>query len=279
MTILEYKDNKGQISQVLSLIKQLSPVDDTYEYLRNELLIYVYSSYENFLKKLLISLFSDAKKNYKYYPFLIEHNLWGVVTNPDKSFIVPKGKIEDLKANFPLIKESYFINELSAIDTLVIERNSFAHTGTHNATIEQILNAYITSNYIIKYLSFCYIESTDIQMSNLSKVQKYLNELSNHTRGCLKSIKEDRFSPNMTAFDNLYETYSNFKNDGTFECHPDILELSKERNFIFLSNYKDSLINDFKTNLADLEAKIYFQAFKVEDKDKLSISNILNIEL
>ena len=78
MKNLDYKDNELEIKFLLKLLNNLSPTDDTYQYLMNELLIYVYTSYENFLKKLLIHLFTDAKKHYKYYPFLVEHTLWRV---------------------------------------------------------------------------------------------------------------------------------------------------------------------------------------------------------
>ena len=178
MKNLDYKDNELEIKFLLKLLNNLSPTDDTYQYLMNELLIYVYTSYENFLKKILVFLFADAKQNFKYNPFLIEHNLWGIVNNEEKKFMVPKGKIEDLKVNFPLIKESYFIDELSAIDTLILARNSFAHTGQNNATLEQILNAYLTSKYIIKYLDFCYVTSTDIERANLRSTQLFLKNLT-----------------------------------------------------------------------------------------------------
>ncbi|HAP5371611.1 HEPN domain-containing protein, partial [Enterococcus faecalis] len=146
--MIDYKDNKSEIKNLIILLDKLSPADDTFQYLMNELLIQVYASYENFLKKLLVELFSDAKKNYKYSPFLIEHNLWSVVEEDSKRYIVPKGKIEDLLVNFPLLKSCYFANDLSSIDTLVNERNSFAHTGTHKATLEQILTAFITTQYV-----------------------------------------------------------------------------------------------------------------------------------
>ena len=51
MKNLDYKDNELEIKFLLKLLNNLSPTDDTYQYLMNELLIYVYTSYENFLKK------------------------------------------------------------------------------------------------------------------------------------------------------------------------------------------------------------------------------------
>lgn len=275
MQNIDYKDNKLEINYLIKLLNNLLPTDDMYQYLMNELLIYVYTSYENFLKKILISLFSDAKKNYKYNPFLVEHNLWGVVTNEDKKFMVPKGKLEDLKVNFPLIKESYFINELSAIDTLILERNAFAHTGQHGATLEQILNAYVTSQYIIKYLNFCYITSTDKEIKDFQDVQIFFKELSSHVRGCTRSIKDDIFSPNIKAFDPHYEKYKSLKDLKTFECHPDINELSKAENFIFLSDYKGKSKTEFLISLDSLETKMYLKAFNVADKDKLGTKSFI----
>ena len=51
MKNLDYKDNELEIKFLLKLLNDLSPTDDTYQYLMNGLLIYVYTSYENFLKK------------------------------------------------------------------------------------------------------------------------------------------------------------------------------------------------------------------------------------
>jgi len=275
MQNIDYKHNNLEINYLIKLLNNLSPTDDIYQYLMNELLIYVYTSYENFLKKILITLFSDAKRNYKYNPFLIDHSLWGVVINDQKSFIVPKGKIDDLKANFPLIKDSYFIDELSAIDTLILERNAFAHTGQHGATLEQILNAYVTSQYIIKYLNFCYITSTDKERNDFINVQIFFKTLSGHIKGCIRNIKGDTFSPNITAFDCHYEQYKSFKNKNIFKCHPDIHELSKEENFIFLSDYKGSSKNDFMIGLESLENKMYLKAFNVANKDTLGTTSFI----
>lgn len=277
MKNLDYKDNELEIKFLLKLLKNLSPTDDTYQYLMNELLIYVYTSYENFLKKILVFLFADAKQNFKYNPFLIEHSLWGIVNNEDKKFMVPKGKIEDLKVNFPLIKESYFIDELSAIDTLILARNSFAHTGQNNATLEQILNAYLTSKYIIKYLDFCYVTSTDIERSKLKSTQLFLKNLVNHTEGCIKSIKEDNFSPTMKAFDCHYIEYISFKNSGIFDFNLDLSDLFLEENFIFLSNYTGKPVGTFVGKLDSLKSLLYLKAFKVNDKDNLKPRDILVI--
>ena len=52
MKNLDYKDNELEIKFLLKLLNDLSPTDDTYQYLMNELLIYVYTSYENFFKKM-----------------------------------------------------------------------------------------------------------------------------------------------------------------------------------------------------------------------------------
>ena len=52
MKNLDYKDNELEIKFLLKLLKNLSPTDDTYQYLMNELLIYVYTSYENFLNQM-----------------------------------------------------------------------------------------------------------------------------------------------------------------------------------------------------------------------------------
>lgn len=220
-------------------------------------------------------MFADAKQNFKYNPFLIEHNLWGIVNNEDKNFMVPKGKIEDLKVNFPLIKESYFIDELSAIDTLILARNSFAHTGQNNATLEQILNAYLTSKYIIKYLDFCYVTSTDIERSKLKSTQLFLKNLVNHTEGCIKSIKEDNFSPTMKAFDCHYIEYISFKNSGIFDFNLDLSDLFLEENFIFLSNYTGKPVGTFVGKLDSLKSLLYLKAFKVNDKDNLKPRDIL----
>lgn len=274
MTALSYKNNDVEIKYLLKLLVGLSPLDDMYQYLMNELLIYVYTSYENFLKKLLIHLFTDAKKHYKYYPFLVEHTLWRVTK--EKSFIVPKGKIDDLQINFPLIKESYFIEELSAIDTLIVERNSFAHTGQHNANLEQILNAYVTSQYIMKYLEFCYVKSVDIDITNLLKTQNFLKEFKNHTKGCLESIKGVNFHEDMRAFDVHCTNYETFLSDGVFNCHPEILELLKKPNLNFLLNYKSEPIINFKNSLEKLKKELYLGAFKVPDKSKLTTVDLLD---
>lgn len=274
--MIDYKDNKSEIKNLIILLDKLSPADDTFQYLMNELLIQVYASYENFLKTLLVELFSDAKKNYKYSPFLIEHNLWSVVEEDSKRYIVPKGKIEDLLVNFPLLKSCYFANDLSSIDTLVNERNSFAHTGTHKATLEQILTAFITTQYVIKYLDFCYIKSTAEDIKKLAYLQVFLNVLRNHPRKCLKRFKGEYIHENMNAFDIHITNYRKLESEGVFSIHPDITLLLNEETLLFLINCRGMLKTDFEQSLNTFENLLYIKAFNVPDKDKLTTKIILD---
>lgn len=108
---LEYYDSDKnndyyEIRNIVKILKDLDPTNSLYQYLNNELLIQVYTSYEKFLKELLIQLFRDAKENYKYEPFLKDHKLWGVIES--SKYIVPRGMKEDLCKNFPLINNTYF---------------------------------------------------------------------------------------------------------------------------------------------------------------------------
>lgn len=276
MNNLPYKNNEVQIQQLIRLLNSLSPSDDTYQYLMNELLIQVYTSYENFLKALLTHLFSDAKKNYRYSPFLVEHNLWKVTDNPHSSYIVPKGQLEPLLKNFPLLKNSYFNSELNAIDTLVIERNSFAHTGTHKATLEQILTAYVTSQYIIKYLEFFYINSNTEDLVQLENIQEFLKNSNSHMKKCLKKINGDTIPENMTAFEKYIPTIKLLKENDYFKMYPEMKNLFTNHTFSFIEDCKGMIISEFKKQLDDFENSFYLAAFRVKDKNNLTAKIILD---
>ncbi|HAM1321510.1 TPA: hypothetical protein H9326_002912 [Listeria monocytogenes] len=276
MKMLTYKDNTSQIKQLLSLLKPLTPTDDTFEFLANELLIQVYSAYENFLRELLIKLFSDAKTNYKYSPFLIEHKLWGVIENQEKKYIVPKGKIEDLQKNFPLLKESYFIENLSVIDTIVLERNAFAHTGTHKATLEQILSGYVAMQYIVKYLNFCYITSSRDDIEKLKLIQGFLKKLKTHSRKCIKDIKGTHIPQNMNAFDTYLSDIKCFKEKNVFSIQEKIGLFSIDSNLDFLNDCKGMLVSDFNSKLDKFEKDLFRAFFTVESIASLNISIVLN---
>lgn len=241
-----FKDNKVSIDQLKLLLEKSDPSENVYEYLRDELLIKVYTAYENFLKQLLISLFKDAKINYRYSPFLVDHKLWSVVENVGKSFIVPNGKMEAINKNFPLLKECYFQEDLILIDNLVQERNKYAHTGSHGLTVEAIIQAYDKVNYLCGYLDFCYTELKPDTLTSFLKVQSFLKNIKKVSPCVLKNYKSNQqIAQDMNAFDQTLEEFDDLDDSGIFAVHPEVERILHESDLDFILHCKGKSSNDF----------------------------------
>lgn len=251
-----FKDNKVSIDRIMLLLKQLNPSDDVYEYLRDELLIQVYTSYENFFKKMLVNLFTDAKKNYRYSPFLVDHKLWSIVES-NSGYIVPNGKWETMAKNFPLIKHCYFRESKVFIDDLVQERNNFAHTGSHKLTVENILTAYEKVNYLCEYIDFCYTELNSESFSDFIKVQNFLYKIKTVFSSVTKNLPSNGLiSEDMTAFDRILEEFNKLDSDQIFLSHPKVGEIVHGVDLSFILNCKGQSATEFSTHLTNYEQSL-----------------------
>lgn len=268
-------NNYYEIKEIYNLINNMEPTDSLYQYLNSELLMQVYTSYETFLKEVLVKLFTEAKTNYKYSPFLIDHKLWKVIENK-KSYIVPKGRKEDLIKNFPLIKDCYFYNYLDQLDTIVNERNSFAHTGKHKASFEQIMNGYIVSLYIQKYINYCYLKADDVDILKFKEVQIFISDFISHACKIVDPMNCESFPDDFNVFDTYVLDYQKLLSNKSFNVSSDIEEICSEENFNFLINYRTKNIDEFKKSLEKLKIQISKSSFGIPSIEKINNTQIFN---
>lgn len=138
------------------------PPGQTYEAFLNELLITGYTSYEGFIKDLFKNLYEIEKTKEKSKPIIVTSKL-----NTKKfSYWVPPTKLEDVKNHFELLNKWSQISKIKNLDTLINGRNSYAHSGSHTTTFEQILEAFLDVQLIVRFLYIYYIQSSEDNFSN-----------------------------------------------------------------------------------------------------------------
>ncbi|WCG21844.1 hypothetical protein PML95_05390 [Vagococcus lutrae] len=259
-----YKNNLYLIKQQTQLLLNREDKDDLYNSLLNELLIKTYSSYEVYLKNLLMTIYQEAKSSFKYISILSDHKMNDEVNK----FFTPGVRLPEITKYFPLLKKTYYYEELKTVDTIVNERNSYAHTGSHMADQNKIFRGIIEIQFIIRFLEFYYSKknSSDIQIIStyLENEKKFLNSLyhanviiNQFYDGGIDEIPEK----SKRIFFELNESYINFVNqekffiDSDVRCVPRCLKRNLETEFyneemnVEVLNMKiSSMIETIETN-------------------------------
>ncbi|MGM5692853.1 HEPN domain-containing protein [Streptococcus suis] len=161
-----YKDDLEKQINLLKYIESLTPADnsDEYKYALNTLLIQVYASLEQFVKQILKTIKKSLEENHRFLPVTI-HN-----TSDSERFVVPT-KSERLCNDFRLLVKSFLYTEYKEIiDTLIDERNSFAHQGKTLITVENIRKSMIGIQYLVRFLYFYYIHDRELTVEQAEGV-------------------------------------------------------------------------------------------------------------
>lgn len=182
--MIEFKSKfTREILEIDEIFKEKDYGSKESEILINHLLIYIYTTYEQEVKKIIQKTY-HYMSNYNYFsPVLssvsVHQNNW-----------IPKLKRANLESYFPILKEWDFWKESNYIytESLVSERHKYAHTGSHSITYDQILRSFIEITYVLNFLSHIY----DLEHAQKDIVFEYIQ---NHSED--KNIIEQTLKKSM----------------------------------------------------------------------------------
>ncbi|WP_246746966.1 hypothetical protein [Streptococcus mitis] len=128
----DLKNLKKLLDSIVTLIPGDDPDDDSYVLSLNNLLIKIYSSFEQYNKTLLRELKQEIENNHRFLPISKVHK------EINERFVAPT-KSDILIEKFTLLKDDYFFEEYkNLIDSVVNERNRYAHQGEHGLSMETL---------------------------------------------------------------------------------------------------------------------------------------------
>lgn len=160
------------------------PDDEIAAYLRNHMLIHVYTCYEQYVKRLITSTLDTYCALHYCAPLL--RNI-----SPHTETWVPNLKKTEIPSYFPLITSWVFwdISEYRNIDTLILARHNYAHTGSHPASIENILAAFAEITHVILFLENTYKIPANFQEYKRGDLEKLLKRESNLYKSNMRQMK------------------------------------------------------------------------------------------
>ena len=164
-----YQTSLISIKRSATILLELSERDEIYQSLVNDLLVKVYSSYETFLKRILMEIYSDAKGKFNYIPILSDHKMNDQVNK----YFTPSSRTADIVKYFPLMKKSYYYENLKTVDTIVDERNSYAHTGSHKADDKKIFRGLVEIQFVVRFLYYYYNSKN---LTEITTINNYLDK-------------------------------------------------------------------------------------------------------
>ena len=189
-----------QIIEIIELYNQTEN-SDIKKILQHHLLITSYTSYEESIKKIIQEQFRNANQNFKVQPLLINSTIKNARWTPNV-------KQENMVKLFPILKEWIIYNQsFNSIDTMIAARHLYAHTGSYNLTIENILTAYIQSLYILFFIYEIYILKEDVSIeflnSALSNQNRLVTKVKKNLKECGRIIEngKDITEPLRVRFD------------------------------------------------------------------------------
>lgn len=159
--INKFKNNLINFKKSLKSIEPLNHSDDLYSLLLNDLLIKIYSSFEQYNKSLLRELKQEIESNHRFLPISKVHN---------DRFVAPT-KSENLIEKFTILKDDYFFEEYkNLIDSVVNERNRYAHQGNHGLSIEILLGGLVGIQYTVRRMYDIYIVWREVDTSTIDNL-------------------------------------------------------------------------------------------------------------
>lgn len=204
-------NNRAEILEVHSFINSESPGSKKYQIFLNHLLMKIYTSYECYVKDIIINTFQSINHSHVYTPVLSTVRITNSTWTPNLSK-------ESLEKFFPLLKnwDFWIENEYKFTNTLIIERHRYAHTGVHTLTYEQLLISFLEISYIIKFISLIYNHDNkqvsefpqilELKYNNLQKIETHKRTYTN-----LKSSSEKQIPIHLnTIFSNIANSIDDF---------------------------------------------------------------------
>lgn len=178
--INKFKNNLINLKKSLESIEPLDHSDDSYSLLLNDLLIKIYSSFEQYNKSLLRELKQEIESNHRFLPISKVHK------EINDRFVAPT-KSDLLIEKFTILKDDYFFEEYKKlIDSIVNERNRYAHQSTHAITLEILLGGLIGIQYTVRRMYDIYIVWKNVDKSTIFKLiekeKTFMNQATNLKR-------------------------------------------------------------------------------------------------
>lgn len=208
--INKFKNDLINFKKSLKSIEPLNHSDDSYSLLLNDLLIKIYSSFEQYNKSLLRELKQEIESDHRFLPISKVHK------EINDRFVAPT-KSENLIEKFTILKDDYFFEEYkNLIDSVVNERNRYAHQGNHGLSIEILLGGLVGIQYTVRRMYDIYIVWREVDTSTIDnlieKEKTFINKATN-----LKNIltqqsgsKEVVSIPTVELFNKFLATRSDF---------------------------------------------------------------------
>lgn len=162
--INKFKNDLINFKKSLKSIEPLNHSDDSYSLLLNDLLIKIYSSFEQYNKSLLRELKQEIESNHRFLPISKVHK------EINDRFVAPT-KSENLIEKFTILKDDYFFEEYkNLIDSVVNERNRYAHQGNHGLSIEILLGGLVGIQYTVRRMYDIYIVWREVDTSTIDNL-------------------------------------------------------------------------------------------------------------
>ena len=162
--INKFKNDLINFKKSLKSIEPLNHSDDLYSLLLNDLLIKIYSSFEQYNKSLLRELKQEIESNHRFLPISKVHK------EINDRFVAPT-KSENLIEKFTILKDDYFFEEYkNLIDSVVTERNRYAHQGNHGLSIEILLGGLVGIQYTVRRMYDIYIVWREVDTSTIDNL-------------------------------------------------------------------------------------------------------------
>lgn len=164
---------------------ELTPTDPSYEVWKNHLLIKTYTLYEQYYKRLLKSLKDKIETQHQFFPIVTNHK------PIDDKFVAPT-KSDVILQHFPLLQKSYYYEEYKIqIDSIIAERNNYAHEGNNQLTIEVICSSILWVQYTIRFIQSYYdVNNLQEKGQELNEFLSIEKEFLREFESCLKIFKQ-----------------------------------------------------------------------------------------
>ncbi|MBM6862511.1 hypothetical protein [Ligilactobacillus aviarius] len=188
-----FKSNLKDIQELIKELMELNPLCDkiTYTALQNQLLIKIYTGYEQYVKRVIKILPEKNKNDYFFQTIFAEHEY--NIKGKDKGW-APLLTIEKMRNRFTILDEWYYfkahMNEFETkIHGIINLRNSYAHEGgDKEVKLKDLLNAIYPIFLMVTFIFYFYelpskeeicdrkriLEDENHFMNNINKMMRIL---------------------------------------------------------------------------------------------------------
>lgn len=247
--INKYVNDLKNLKKSLDSIATLIPSDDSYKLLLNDLLIKIYSSYEQYNKALIRELKQEIENNHRFLPISKVHK------EINDRFVAPT-KSDILIEKFTVLKDDHFFEEYKKlIDSVVNERNRYAHQGEHGLTMEILLGGLVGIQYTVRRMYDIYIVWKNVDkltIHNLMEKEKtFLNKATN-----LKNILTQQSGRNTGVSASTIDLFGEF-----LDVRSDFLAMLDAIEFNNCYSIKKTSIEGLDVEISNYSASDYSRIF------------------